>query len=371
MESANIVVIGAGVVGLAIAARLSRVYKDIYILEKNHRIGLEISIHNSGVIHSGIHYPPGSLKAKLCVQGNKMVYDICKKNQIPFKQLGKLTVATEEPQIKVLEELFRNGESNGVEGLRFLDRDQIIEMEPNVDAIMALYTPSSGIVEQDDLMQYLSSVTMNNGGIISTQTEVTGITYDGSAYKINGSSSGQSFNFECKTVINCAGLYSDRIAEMVGLDIDRFGYRLNYYKGDYYRVIGPPPARMLVYPVPHGAGLGIHMTPDMGGSVKLGPNAYPVTEIDYSPGSNGYDFLNDVAQYLPVIKKSRIEYDSSGIRPKLSGPDKQFNDFVIRNEEDHGYPGFINLIGIESPGLTASPAIAEYVSKIYESEIVG
>ena len=371
MDSANIVVIGAGVVGLAIAARLSSVYKDIYILEKNHRIGLEISSHNSGVIHSGIHYSPGSLKAKLCVQGNKMIYDICKKNHIPFKQLGKLTVATEEPQIKVLEKLFRNGESNGVEGLRFLDRDQIMQMEPKVDAIKALYTPSSGIVEQDDLIQHFSSMTMNNGGIISTQTEVTGISYNGSGYKIMGSSVGQPLKFECKTVINCAGLYSDRIAEMVGLDLNKCGYRLNYYKGDYYRVMGPPPVRMLVYPVPHGAGLGIHMTPDISRSVKLGPNAYPITEIDYSPGSNLNDFLNDVERYLPGIKESKIEYDSSGIRPKLSGSEGQFRDFVIRHEEDSGFPGFINLIGIESPGLTASPAIAEYVSKIYESEIVG
>ena len=371
MDSANIVVIGAGIVGLAIAARLSRVYKDIYVLEKNHRIGQEISSHNSGVIHSGIHYPPSSLKAKLCVQGNKFIYDICKKNQIPFKRLGKLTVATEESQVKVLDQLFRNGKANGVEGLRFLDRDQIMQMEPNVDAIKALYTPSSGIVEQDDLIRHFSSVTMNNGGIISTQTEVTGISYDGSGYKIMGSSVGQPFKFECKTVINCAGLYSDRIAEMVGLDIDRLRYRLDYYKGDYYRVVGPPPVRMLVYPVPHGAGLGIHMTPDMSGSVKLGPNAYPVSEIDYSPGSNVNDFLNDVERYLPGIKENRIEYDSSGIRPKLSGSDKEFRDFIIRHEEDRGFPGFINLIGIESPGLTASPAIAEYVSYIYESEILG
>ncbi|MGC8514664.1 MAG: NAD(P)/FAD-dependent oxidoreductase [Thermoplasmata archaeon] len=370
MDSANIVVIGAGIVGLAIAARLSRTNNDVYVLEKNARIGQEISSHNSGVIHSGIHYPPGTLKAKLCVQGNKLIYDLCKKNGIPFKRLGKLTVATEDSQIEVLEELFRNGESNGVEDLSLLDSKQIKKMEPNVKAIKALYTPSSGIVEQDDLIQHFSSIMMNNGGIISTQTEVTGIRYDGSGYKVTGSSVGQPFEFECKTVINCAGLYSDRIAEMVGLDIDKCGYRLNYYKGDYFRVLGPPPVRMLVYPVPHGAGLGIHLTPDMSGSVRLGPNAYPVSEIDYSPGSNGNDFLNDAEKYLPGIKERRIEYDSSGIRPKFSGSDKQFKDFIIRHEEDRGFLGFINLIGIESPGLTASPAIAEYVSDIYENKVI-
>jgi L-2-hydroxyglutarate oxidase LhgO len=369
MESANIVVIGGGVVGLAVAARLSMTHKDVYVLEKNHKIGQEISSHNSGVIHSGIHYPPGSLKASLCIQGNKMIYDICKKNQISFKRLGKLTVATDESQVKILDQLFTNGEGNNVPGLSLMDSGQIKRMEPNVNAIEALYTPTSGIIEQDELIQYFASLTTRNGGIISTQTEVAGIRYDGSVYKLSGKSVGKTFTFDCETVINCAGLYSDKVAEMVGLDIDKLGYRLSYYKGDYFRVLGPPPVRTLVYPVPQGAGLGIHATPDMSGSVKLGPNAYSVSSIDYGPASNGEDFLEDVSKFIPGIRKSKIEFDSSGIRPKLSGSDKQFKDFVIRNEEKHGYPGFINLIGIESPGLTASPAIAEYVSGIYESEV--
>lgn len=371
MDSANIVVIGAGVVGLAIAARLSRTHKGIYVLEKNHRIGQEISSHNSGVIHSGIHYPPGSLKARLCVRGNQLIYDLCRINGIPFKRLGKLTVATDDSQITVLDSLYRNGKANGVEGLRFMDRDKIRQMEPNIDAVKALYSPSSGIVEPDDIIQHFAATTMKNDGIISTQTEVTDIRFNGSGYEVTGTSVGRPFAFECNTLINSAGLYSDRIAETVGLDVDKCGYRLNYYKGDYYRVLGPPPVRMLVYPVPQGAGLGIHLTPDMSGSVKLGPNAYPVSEIDYNQGSKSDDFMNDVAQFLPGIRKMKIEYDSSGIRPKIAGSGKQFMDFIIRHEKDRGFPGLINLIGIESPGLTASPAIGEYVSGIYESEIVG
>lgn len=370
MDPANIVVIGGGIVGLAVAARLSRKHKDVYVLEKNRRIGQEISSHNSGVIHSGIHYPPGSLKAKLCVQGNNMIYDICKKNEIPFKRFGKLTVAYEEPQVKVLDQLFSNGKGNGVPGMSFLDSGQIKQMEPNVNAIKALYTPTSGIVEQDDLIQYFASSTIRNEGVISTQTEVTGIRYNGTHYEISGTSVGKSFTLDCNTVINCAGLYSDKVAEMVGLNANILGYRLSYYKGDYYRVIGPPPVSMLVYPVPRGAGLGVHLTPDMSGSVKLGPNAYSISRIDYGPGSNAGDFLEDASKFIPGIKTRRLEYDSSGIRPKLSGSDKQFKDFIVRNEKDHGFPGFINLIGIESPGLTASPAIAEYVSGIYESEVI-
>lgn len=367
MESVNITIIGAGIVGLAIAARLSCSYKAIYVLEKNNRIGQEISSHNSGVIHSGIHYPPGSLKAKLCVQGNRMLSHICKESAIPFKRLGKLTVATDDTEISILENLYRNGEANGTEGLKFLDKDEIRKLEPNVDAMKALYSPSSGIVEQDDLLQHFAAIAKKNEGIISTQTEVKGIRYNGSGYIVTGTSFGRPFEFESKTLINCAGLYSDRMAEIVGLDLDRYGYRLNYYKGDYYRVLGSPPVRMLVYPVPNGAGLGIHLTPDMSGSVKLGPNAYPISNIDYAPGSNGEDFLEDVSRFVPGIKFMKIGYDSSGIRPKLSASDKKFSDFIIRDEADHGFPGFINLIGIESPGLTASPSIADYVCEIYET----
>lgn len=368
-DGANIVIIGGGIIGLAIASSLSRKFDDIFVLEKNRRVGLETSTHNSGVIHSGIHYPPGSLKAALCVKGNRMIYDICEKNGIPFKRLGKLTVATNESEINILRKLHSNGVSNGVEDMRFLDRNEIRDMENQVNAKMALYTPSSGIVEQDELIQYFHSEAVKNNVIVSTDTEVTGIRNRYNDYELKGMSAKQPFSIFSKTVINCAGLYSDRIAEMAGLDIDRLRYRLTYFKGDYYRVLGRAPVSMLVYPVPGGAGLGIHLTPDMAGSVKLGPNAYPVRDIDYTQGSRKDEFIDDVMRFLPSIKNERIQYDSSGIRPKLCSDTGEFRDFVIRHERDHGMRGFINLIGIESPGLTASPAIAEYVMNLYEAEI--
>jgi L-2-hydroxyglutarate oxidase LhgO len=329
----------------------------------------EISTHNSGVIHSGIHYPPGSLKAKLCVLGNRMIYNLCAENKIAFKRLGKLTVALDEDELLVLKKLYDNGRRNGVEGMQFLSREEISEMEPGVKAVEALYTPTSGIVEQDDLIQYFYSMALRNNVVLSQLTEVTGIKYNGSGYELKGKSVLDNFEFECNTLINCAGLNSDRIAEMVGIEIDRYGYRLKYYKGDYYRISGRPPVRMLVYPVPNGPGLGIHLTPDMSGSVKLGPNAYPVPSIDYSQGSNGDEFIKDVSRFVPEIAGRKVEYYSSGIRPKLVGSDKEFRDFIIKHEADKGFPGLINLIGIESPGLTASPAIAQYVSKIYDDEI--
>jgi L-2-hydroxyglutarate oxidase LhgO len=369
MQKVNIAIIGGGVIGLSIAASLSKKYTDIYLLEKNKRMAQEISTHNSGVIHSGIHYPPVSLKAKLCVLGNRMIYNLCAENKIAFKRLGKLTVALGEDELPVLKKLYDNGRRNGVEGMQFLSKEEISKMEPGVKALEALYTPTSGIVEQDDLIQYFYSMALRNDVVLSQLTEVTGIKYNGSGYELKGKSVLDNFEFQCDTLINCAGLNSDTIAEMAGIEIDRYGYRLKYYKGDYYRVLGKPPVRMLVYPIPNGPGLGIHLTPDMSGSVKLGPNAYPVSSIDYSQGSNGDEFIKDVSRFVPEIAGRKVEYDSSGIRPKLAGSDKEFRDFIIKHEADKGFPGLINLIGIESPGLTASPAIAQYVSKIYEDEI--
>ncbi|MEM0157240.1 MAG: NAD(P)/FAD-dependent oxidoreductase [Thermoplasmataceae archaeon] len=369
MEKAKIVVIGAGVVGLAIAAKLSERNEGVLVLEKNKKYGLETSSHNSGVIHSGIHYPEGSLKAMLCVKGNSMIYEICRKYKIPYKRPGKLTVATGDAEIRELENLLKMGMENGVKGMKMLDGNEVKKMEPNIRVERALYTPSTGILEPDDLMQFFLGRIIENGALVSYETEVTALRNTGSDYEISGVSANTNFAIRAETVVNCAGLNADRIASMAGLDVDRLGYRQHYYKGDYFRITGSAPVNMLVYPVPKGAGLGIHLTPDMSGSVKMGPNAYPVNRIDYRVESNEDEFRNDVQRYLPSISNKVIQPDSSGIRPKLSAHKDIFADFVIRHEADRNLFGFINLIGIESPGLTSSPAIAEYVSEIYEDQI--
>lgn len=369
MEKAKIVIIGAGVVGLAIAARLSELNDGVVVLERNRKHGQETSSHNSGVIHSGIHYPRGSLKAMLCVRGNSMIYETCKKYGIPYKRLGKLTVATGEAEIRELEKLMKMGEENGVEGLRMLDGNEVNRMEQEINVERALYTPSTGILEPDDLMQHFLGRIIENGASLSLETEVRGLKSTGSGYEISGISANTRFTLMADTVINCAGLSADRVATMAGLDVDRLGYRQHYYKGDYFRITGSAPVKMLVYPVPKGAGLGIHLTPDMAGSVKMGPNAYPVNSIDYRVESSEDEFREDVLRYLPSISDRTILPDSSGIRPKLNGSKGGFADFIIRHEADRDLFGFINLIGIESPGLTSSPAIAEYVSEIYENEI--
>ena len=369
MESAKIVIIGAGVVGLSIAAKLSEKSDAVYILEKNAKYGQETSSHNSGVIHSGIHYPKGSLKAKLCVKGNIMTYDICDKYHVPFKKLGKLTVALHEDEIDELEKLMRQGQDNEVEDLKFLDKEEVKKLEPNINVEKALLSPSTGIVEPDELMNHYYAKAGKNGAMLVAETEVKDIKQTPNGYEIEGTSVGEKFTIAAKTIINCAGLYADSVAAMTGLEIDKLGYRQHPCKGDYFRLTGKPPVRMLVYPIPKGAGLGIHLTPDMGGSIRLGPNAYYVNRFSYEVESNEREFREDVERFMPQIRERQINADSAGIRPKLQGPKDPFKDFLIRHETDHSLFGFINLIGIESPGLTAAPAIAEFVSGIYEKEI--
>jgi L-2-hydroxyglutarate oxidase LhgO len=369
METVSIAIIGAGTVGLAVASRLSEGNEAVYVFEKNKRFGQETSSHNSCVIHSGIHYPKDSLKAKLCVKGNSMLYEICEKHRIPYKRLGKLTVAIGEEEMKELDKLMKMGEDNGAEGLKFFDSEEVKKLEPNVEVEKALFSPSTGILEPDELMNHFYAQIRNNRAVVATETEVMGLKKTDFGYELSGISVGEKFTVAAKTVINCAGLYSDRIAAMIGLDVDKLGYRLHYCKGDYFRVSGKPPVRMLVYPVPEGPGLGIHLTPDLSGAVRLGPNAYYVDNIDYNVESNEKEFSQGVERFLPGILEYSIQVDSAGVRPKLQGPKDPFRDFVIKHEADKGLFGFINLIGIESPGLTAAPAIGEFVTEIYENEI--
>ncbi len=369
MEIANIAVIGAGVVGLAVAAKISERNEAVYVFEKNARFGQETSSHNSGVIHSGIHYPKNSLKARLCVKGNTMMYELCKRHGIPYKKLAKLTVAITEEEIDELEKLMQAGQANGVEDLKFLNREDVRKIEPNVEVEKALLSPSTGIVEPDELMNHFLAQTRKNNAILATETEVTGIKKAEDGYEIWGTSVGEKFSIKANTVVNCAGLHSDEIAAMVGLDTAKLGYKLHYCKGDYFRLVGKPPVKMPVYPVPKGPGLGTHLTPDLAGMIKLGPNAYYVNDIDYEVESKEKEFREDVERFMPCICSHQIQADSAGIRPKLQGPNDGFKDFVIRHEADKDLFGFINLVGIESPGLTAAPAIGEYVTEIYENEI--
>jgi len=373
MYNTDILVIGSGVVGLAVAKELSGLSKSILVVERNKSFGQETSSRNSEVIHSGIYYPPDSLKAKLCVRGRELLYEFCAKFNVPHKKTGKLIVATEEAEVRSIEDLFNNAKKNGVAGLDILTRDGIKQLESNVFGISALYSPETGIVDSHSLMQRLMSKTKDNGAMVAFNCEVAAIEKNKDGYKITVKGDDGETAISAKIVINCAGLDSDIIAEMAGIDIRQNRYGLHYCKGQYFRVNQRKAGliKRLVYPVPRpkAGGLGIHATPDLSGGLRLGPDhQYPKNRIkDYTVDeSQKSSFYTSVKKFLPFVEEADIFPDTAGIRPKLQEDDSDFRDFVIKEESENGFPGFINLIGIESPGLTASLAIAERVKEIVE-----
>ena len=370
MEKVDVLIVGAGVVGLAISSEIAREDREILILEKEKSYGQGTSSRNSEVVHAGISYPKGSLKAKLCVSGKKMVYNICEENKIAYKKIGKIIVATNEEEVKQLGNLLKQGWDNGVESLEIIDEDQVHDFEPKVKAITAIHSPSTGIIDAHGLMNYFYRKVRRNNVFdpLVLNTEVIGLDKRRDGYIVETLSDSDSFSVKAKLVINAAGLYSDKVAEMAGMDIDNERYRIYWCKGDYFSLVGKPPVRMLVYPVPpkdaYQGWLGIHTVPDLMGRLKFGPNAYYVNEVNYEVESKKEDFWRDIVSYIPSIKKEDLHPDMSGIRPKLGRLGEPFRDFVIRHEEDKGFSGLINLIGIESPGLTCAPAIAKMVGEI-------
>ena len=367
MADIDITIIGAGVVGLATAKQLSGKCENIVVVERHSSFGQEISSRNSEVIHSGIHYPPGSLKANLCVEGNRMLYDICEKNNIGYEKLGKLTVAADEEEIGILEVLKQRGEENGVEGLAFYEPTDIKKIEPYVNAKLAIYSPSSGIIDSHGLMKYFADAAKSKGALMVYNSEVTDITKENFGFKFKvASSNGTTEEFTTRIFINSGGLGSDKIAEMAGIDVDEAGYRLHPCKGDYFSW-NKKSLNHLVYPVPEKFSIGIHAGLDLNHDIKFGPNAYFVDEIDYGVESKKEGFYNSIRKYLPTIDLNDLSPAMSGIRPKLQTQDEDFRDFIISHESERGLTGFINLIGMESPGLTAAPAIAKCVSEMIDT----
>lgn len=368
MEKTDILIIGAGVVGLAIAAELSEKYKKILVLERHHSFGQETSSRNSEVIHAGIYYPKDTLKAKMCVEGRALLYEICQKNNIPFKKIGKLIVASEKDEIPLLEELFQIGKNNGVEDLRLINAADLRKIEQNVNGVAALYSPSTGIIDSHRLMQYFLDTAQSNGATVSYGSEAIDIKKCVYGYNATVKNDNETVSLNAKVAINSAGLDSDRIAEMVGIDIARFNYMLHYCKGQYFRVNASKNhlIKRLIYPVAKhkSAGLGIHATIDLSGSIRLGPDTkYLNSRVkEYSvDGSRKHAFYLSASKLMPFLEEDELFEDTAGIRPKLQSENGDFRDFIISEESEKGYEGFINLIGMESPGLTASPAIARFV----------
>ncbi len=368
MDKVDIVVIGAGVVGLAVGAAIADKDKELYILEKEEVHGQGTSSRNSEVIHAGIYYPAGTLKAELCVKANPMIYEICEKYKVPYKRCGKLIVGNGEAEVTQLDDILKHANSIGARDLEMINAEEIKKLEPNVRADQAILSPSTGIVDAHGLMDHFHREARRKAGSdpLVLDTDVTGIDQVKDGYVVRMNSGGEPFEVESRIVINSAGLYSDKVAEMAGIDIDKAGYRLHWSKGEYFSLTGKPPALMLVYPPPpqDAASLGIHSVPDLTGRLRFGPNAFYVDEINYAVESEKEPFWRDIVEYFPSVRMEDLHPDMTGIRAKLQGPGDPVKDFVIRHEEDKGLPGFINLVGIESPGLTSSPAIAEIVEKM-------
>ncbi len=374
MDTADIVVIGAGVVGLAVAAELAGRFptRSIVVLERNAKFGQETSSRNSEVIHAGIYYPPKSLKARLCVEGKRLLYEFCSKWQVPCKRFGKLIVANTRTEVATLESLLIRGKENGVDDLQLFSRTQVACREPDIQAEAAIYSPSTGIVDTHRLMARLEWLAQEKKVLCAYLHEATGIEHQGNSSIVQYLGPGKEHNsLKTTWLINSAGLASDHVASLMDIDIDQAGYRLHPCKGEYFNLSSAKSKRIshLIYPPPYKdlRGLGIHVTKMLDGRVKLGPNAFYIDELDYTVDVlHAEEFYANIKEYLPFVEPHDLQPDTAGIRPKLQAPGAPIHDFIVRHESERGLHGVINLIGIESPGLTACLSLAKMVGDIIE-----
>jgi len=370
MDEVQVTIIGAGIVGLAIAAELSKVVSNVVVVEKNEMFGMEISSRNSEVIHSGIYYAPGSLKAQLCVEGAGLMYALCEEYGLPVKKTGKLIVAAHSGEIPVLEALYNNGVSNGVTGLAMLKGRDTARFGVACKAVAALYVPDTGIVSSHAVMKHFAGAAQAKGATIAYNAGVTYIVPTCGNYKVTIAQ--DNYSFLSRIVINCAGLSSDKVAAMTGLEIASHNYRIHYCKGSYFYYAQPYVMPILVYPVPEKqlTGLGVHATIDLAGRLRFGPDTEYVDTLDYNVDKEKRDtFYDSAAQVLKGLNREAFQPDMAGIRPKLYDEGEAVRDFVIIDETANGLPGLINCIGIESPGLTSSPAIGKKVCSMVRQYI--
>lgn len=365
MEKVDITIIGAGVVGLSISEKLSHSGKEIILLEKHDGFGREASSRNSEVVHAGIYYPKSSLKTQLCVEGNKLIYELCEEKGVPYNRVGKIIISNSEEESSQIQELLNRGNNNGVNGLKLISSNEIKELDPHVTGISGLYSPDTGILDSHSLMQYYEQESIRNGVTVAYNCEIIGIEKSMQGYIIEIlDADGENFKILSEILINSSGLNSDKIASLLGIDIDLVGYRLHPCKGEYFSISNrhKGKVRHLIYPAPTKLSLGLHAVVELDGRLKLGPNAFYVDEINYDINlEHSVDFFKSAERYFDFLEEDDLQPDQAGIRAKLQKPGEVFRDFIITEESDLGFPGLINLIGIESPGLTATPAIARLV----------
>ncbi len=359
-ESINTVVIGAGVIGLACGRALAQAGREVIVVERNEGIGQETSSRNSEVIHAGIYYPTGSLKARLCVAGKQALYDYCQDRNVPHKRIGKLIVATRaEDQVR-LEQLRERASANGVGDLQMLSADEIRALEPDVSASAGVLSPSTGIVDAHAFMLALHADLEAAGGHVALRSELKAAAAGRDYLDLDIDSGGEITQLRAANVINCAGLHASAVAEI--LRGNRSGIPgTRYARGVYFEYAGASPFSRLIYPMPEPGGLGVHATLDMSGALRFGPDVEWIDTLDYSVDpARGAGFADAIARWWPGLEPDRLKPGYAGIRPKLAEPGAEAADFSITAERSGGR-AIVDLLGIESPGLTSALAIGAYV----------
>ncbi len=371
MADTPVTIVGAGVVGLAVAARLAPRFPELIVLERRERHGSETSSRNSEVVHAGIYYPTGSWKARLCVRGRELLYETCERLAVPHRRTTKLIVAVRPDETAELERLLALGRANGVP-LERLSAQECRRLEPAVPAVAGLLSPTTGIVSAHSLMDAYLQQARRHGATLQSRAELVGLERRDRDYRLSVRTPEGVEEITSERVVNAAGLESDAVAALAGIDLDAAGYRLHWWKGSYF-ALGGRKARLLsrlVYPVPTRVSLGVHAVLGLDGRVRFGPDAdhLPRRVQDYSVDEAKREaFAAAVRRLLPTVEDEDLRPDIAGIRARLQGPGEGFRDFAIAEETLRGLPGLVNLVGIDSPGLTASAAIAEAVDRLLPS----
>ena len=365
--SVECVVIGAGVVGLAVARALARAGHEVLVLEKERWIGSETSSRNSEVIHAGIYYPKGSLKAVLCLEGRNALYAYCAEHGVPHKRLGKLVVACRDEEIKPLEGVWAKANANGVDDLRWLTAAEAVALEPNLSCVRAFLSPSTGIVDSHSLMLAYQGDAEEAGAMVAFRAPVLSgeVEEDGFLLEVGGD---EPMRLRATLLVNSAGLYAPTVARKIAGIPPATIPREYFCRGVYFSLSGRAPFTRLIYPVPEHAGMGVHLTVDMAGQPRFGPDTEWIGGVDYTVDPRrGDSFYAAIRTYWPALPDGALQPGYAGVRPKISAPDAPAADFLIQGPEAHGIPGLVNLYGIESPGLTASLAIAERVRRLADA----
>ncbi|WP_293853430.1 NAD(P)/FAD-dependent oxidoreductase [uncultured Alsobacter sp.] len=361
MTDVDATIVGAGVVGLAVARALALTGRSVLVLEAAEGIGTGTSSRNSEVIHAGLYYPTGSLKARMCVEGRRLLYAYCAERGIAHRKCGKLIVATDEHELQAVLGVARRGEANGVENLEMISGAAAMAMEPALFCVGALWSPETGIVDSHAYMLSMQGEVENAGGSFAFHTPFLRASAGGNAIAVE-TGGAEPFRFTTGLLVNAAGLAASTVGEAIhGLPAGAIP-PTRYAKGNYFVLSGRAPFTRLIYPAPHTHGLGVHLTIDLGGQARFGPDVEWIEEPNYDVDpARGAGFDAEIRKYWPGLPENALSPGYAGIRPKIAGPKDPAPDFRIDGPREHGVPGVVNLLGIESPGLTSSMAIAEEV----------